>query len=372
MSFNQVTIIIPVYNVEKFVEKCMDSVVHQTYSNLQILVVNDGSKDASVEICKKYAQQDSRVRILEKENGGLSSARNYGLDYMEGDYCYFLDSDDYLELDAIERMLATMTIQASDLLVFGSDQFGISGNHWEDQKMENQVYEIENIQERIAFYSDIYYQYKIRFEVWNKLFRADIIRLHNLRFVDNYEIFAEDVCFVSYYLQHVGKVTSMDSVFHHYLVREDSIMGQANRMTKVQEFSKLITYIKDYMIQVHGQGSEMIRGYSVLGMQLMHDTYKRGTLHQVGKEVAALYEAGFGEYLREAAKDTLEQKKYVKKKYNQFEPHNRKLGTCLVEEAYLTYYGDQLLLRKLITVLIIMKRAVRWIKRKISKGGNHG
>lgn len=102
MEQDLVTTIIPVYNVEDYLEQCIDSVINQTYKNIEIILIDDGSTDNSGIICDKYGQRDQRIRVIHKENGGLSSARNTGLDIMEGKYVYFLDSDDYLALDLIE------------------------------------------------------------------------------------------------------------------------------------------------------------------------------------------------------------------------------------------------------------------------------
>lgn len=100
-----VSIIIPVYNVEEYLEQCLDSVINQTYKNLEIWLVDDGSKDSGGKICDEYKELDSRIRVIHKENGGLSSARNVALDLMKGEYVYFLDSDDFISLDLIETYI---------------------------------------------------------------------------------------------------------------------------------------------------------------------------------------------------------------------------------------------------------------------------
>lgn len=98
------SIVIPVYNVEKYLEKCLDSVINQTYDNFEVIIVNDGSTDNSESIINKYLKKDKRFKLFNKENGGLSEARNYGLKYVTGDYVIFLDSDDYLETELLEKI----------------------------------------------------------------------------------------------------------------------------------------------------------------------------------------------------------------------------------------------------------------------------
>lgn len=100
----KITVIVPVYNVENYLEKCLDSLINQTYKNLEIIVINDGSTDNSGEICQEYAQKDNRIVYIEKENGGQSEARNMGLDRMTGSYVTFVDSDDWVELDYVETL----------------------------------------------------------------------------------------------------------------------------------------------------------------------------------------------------------------------------------------------------------------------------
>ena len=114
---NKVSIIIPVYNVEKEVKSCLESAINQTYENLEILVVNDGSTDDSKEICLSLAKQDKRIIYFEKPNGGLSDARNFGLERASGDYIFFLDSDDTIEKDCIETLCSLIEENQSDIAV---------------------------------------------------------------------------------------------------------------------------------------------------------------------------------------------------------------------------------------------------------------
>lgn len=113
-----ISIVIPVYNVEKYLDRAVQSVIHQTYSNLEIILVDDGSKDSSSELCDRLALSDSRIRVIHKENGGLSSARNTGLELANGEFIAFLDSDDWFELDAIDYCLSLMLEYQADIVQF--------------------------------------------------------------------------------------------------------------------------------------------------------------------------------------------------------------------------------------------------------------
>ena len=108
MDRERISVIVPVYNVENYLARCVDSILAQTYENLEVILVNDGSKDASGRICEEYAAKDSRITVIHKENGGLSSARNAGIDAATGEYLTFVDSDDWIEQQAYEWMMAVM------------------------------------------------------------------------------------------------------------------------------------------------------------------------------------------------------------------------------------------------------------------------
>ena len=113
----KITVIVPVYNVENYLNKCLDSLINQTYKNLEIIVINDGSTDNSGTICQEYAQKDNRIVYIEKENGGLSDARNAGLDRMTGSYVTFVDSDDWIEQDYVEVLYNKLTEHQADVSV---------------------------------------------------------------------------------------------------------------------------------------------------------------------------------------------------------------------------------------------------------------
>lgn len=123
MSSPLVSVIIPVFNVEAYLKECLDSIINQTFSDIEIICIDDGSTDSSPEILREYASKDSRVIIITKENGGLSSARNAGMEATSGEYVTFLDSDDYLEIDAIQQLYDKASSEQLDMLVFCGKSF---------------------------------------------------------------------------------------------------------------------------------------------------------------------------------------------------------------------------------------------------------
>ena len=118
-----ISVIVPVYNTEKYLRKCIESILSQSYKNIELLLINDGSTDSSAEICREYLDKDKRCYYFEKENGGLSDARNYGIERAKGEYITFVDSDDFFLEEAIEKLHATALLGESDLVVGGFFHF---------------------------------------------------------------------------------------------------------------------------------------------------------------------------------------------------------------------------------------------------------
>ena len=177
----KITVIVPVYNVEHYLDKCLDSLINQTYKNLEIIVINDGSTDNSGIICQEYAQKDNRIIYIEKENGGLSDARNVGLDKMTGSYVTFIDSDDWVESDYVEVLYNKLIEYRADIAVGNyckfneSDSnfyFHISGNYFEKLYDNVSIVDCLNDSNRLLNSALIV--------AWGKIYRKEIIS--NFRF----------------------------------------------------------------------------------------------------------------------------------------------------------------------------------------------
>ena len=178
----KITVIVPVYNVENYLEKCLDSLINQTYKNLEIIVINDGSTDNSGEICQEYAQKDNRIVYIEKENGGQAEARNIGLDRMTGSYVTFVDSDDWVEVDYVETLYKKITEYQADIAV---------GNYYSFNETEGMYYfhifgdsYHEKVYDNVSIFENLYESQEMKsfalISVWGKLYKADLFK--QLRF----------------------------------------------------------------------------------------------------------------------------------------------------------------------------------------------
>ncbi len=126
----KITVIVPVYNVENYLRQCLDSIMGQTYQNFECLLINDGSPDYSADICSEYVFKDSRFRYFEKENGGVSSARNLGIEHSKGEYITFIDSDDWVDSDYLEILYNALIDENADISVSTYKRFHMADNCW--------------------------------------------------------------------------------------------------------------------------------------------------------------------------------------------------------------------------------------------------
>ena len=195
----KVSVIVPFYNVEKYIDKCLNSLVNQTLEDIEIIIVNDGSKDNSETIAKEYASKyKNKIVYLEKENGGLSDARNYAMPYATGEYIAFLDSDDYVEFDMYEQMYKKAKKENADI---------VECNFlWE--------YPNETIESKGRIYKDKYdILLNARVVAWNKLIKRELIEKTKIKFP--YGLRYEDVEFFYKLIPYINKLDIVDKAFVH-------------------------------------------------------------------------------------------------------------------------------------------------------------
>lgn len=207
----KVTILIPVYNVEQYLPQCIDSIINQTYNDLQIVLIDDGSKDGSWAVMQKYAAKDSRIEIYHQENQGVAITRNHLLEKIEGDYVLFVDSDDWIELDMVEFLIKQAEEEDAVFVtcsVVKNDTLSrIESNKKDLWNQEKAVFEFLR---HVSFNGSL----------WNKLLKSSL--LHNLAFHSGIS-YGEDALFTWQVLQRVDKVVVTDKQLYHYRMNESSI-----------------------------------------------------------------------------------------------------------------------------------------------------
>ncbi len=200
MNAGLVSVVIPVYGVEKYLDRCLESVVNQTYSDLEILLIDDGSPDGCPEICDAWAQRDSRIRVIHQENGGIGVARNTGMEEARGDYLCFFDPDDYILADTIEKAWNLMEAAQTELVVFGFQTVDTRGSCLEEfvPQTTKQVYRDGEILEYflpnlIGYDMQTGNYTKLNMSACMTFFSMDLIRRTHWRFVSEREIISEDI-----------------------------------------------------------------------------------------------------------------------------------------------------------------------------------
>ena len=225
----KLSIIVPVYNVEKYIDKCLKSLVNQTLQDIEIIVVNDGTQDKSEEKIEKYVKENpTKIKYYEKENGGLSSARNYGLEYATGEYIAFLDSDDYVETNMYEEMYNLAKKENADMVECDFIW------EWEyGKKVFDKRREYKTKEEMMK---------KPRVVAWNKIYKRKIINKYKIRFPEG--LIYEDMDFFYKLLPHLNKILYINKYFVHYIQREDSITNKQTK--KIGDIFKILDNILDY------------------------------------------------------------------------------------------------------------------------------
>lgn len=188
-STSLVSVIVPVYNGEKYIEDCIGSLINQTYHNIEIIIVNDGSTDGTMQKCEKYKREDSRIHIYDRRNHGVSAARNYGIKAAKGRYISFVDADDYVGNDFIENLVKVIPLHG--IAICGYKRL-------EDDRITAE-YKIEGSIDSKLLYKSIFTQNIIACGCWNKLFSSDVIKNNKLHFNEKLYI-GEDMVFLAEYL----------------------------------------------------------------------------------------------------------------------------------------------------------------------------
>lgn len=216
------SVIIPVYNAEGTLRRCLDSLVGQQFSNYELLLINDGSTDGSDAICREYANTYSCVRYFVKENGGVSSARNLGLEQAEGEYILFVDSDDYVSEDYFALLSHTLESNAVDLLMFGYRNFGGASTEWDTGVFCEETE--SSVAKRISF---AVCQYLFS-SLLSKAFKRQIIERDNIRFSNDLAI-GEDQAFIFTYAMHIRSIGSIEDHLYNVDVSDGNSLSRKAR-----------------------------------------------------------------------------------------------------------------------------------------------
>ena len=253
-----ISVIVPIYNAEKYLHRCINRILAQDYTDFELLLIDDGSIDNSATICDEFAKYDNRIRVFHKENGGVSSARNWGLDKAIGEYIMFVDSDDYMMSGMLEVMLSTLDSKKADLVVCGTTETG--GGYW--RPIADVDYSINQLKEN--FVSLLHTE--LLSPPWNKIYKKEIIGSN--RFSEDIS-FGEDLLFNIQNLEKCENISLIkESPFYHEKENENSLVVKFNR-NRLLDIEKVWVVVDRFSEDKEGLYSKYLRDLTVYVRQLL-------------------------------------------------------------------------------------------------------
>lgn len=241
MMNDKISVIVPIYKAEKTLERCIESIINQSYKNIEIILVNDGSPDNSSDICRAYLNKDNRIVFLEQINKGVASARNKGIEVANGKYIVFVDSDDYVDEGYIETLYKSIVEYDADLVLSGYRKVFIKSHKKQlEYSMSNKLMYIEDFLKDIFVYLD-----KMLIQTpWSKMFRKDIIDKNNIIFKEDIN-FGEDTFFIYNYLKYTNKVYNIENTNYNYVFENNNTLSTNPTGDKIEIFLSLYEKLED-------------------------------------------------------------------------------------------------------------------------------
>lgn len=304
----EISVIIPVYNVEKYLDKCLDSICNQSFRDIEIICVNDGSTDSSQNILLEYQNIDGRIRIINQENQGLGASRNNGLKEAKGKYVYFIDSDDYLDASTLERLHKNIISNKSDIALFKFKTFD-DNNNIKSRIVEFRIDEIFGDID----YSNFTFTYKdVKKHVMNTAFSA-CLKLYRKDFLDSFDDFHfpegvsfEDILFHVKVMLRASRISFVNEDFYYYRSNPNSIL---NSSANVFDIFKAIDMVEDFL-RKNGF-------YAELENEFIFFKIAQILIYKCSKDPEKYFNRTREEFLKIQIKDKSTLKKYALDGYNQ-------------------------------------------------------
>lgn len=353
-----VSVIVPIYNVEPYLRRCLDSILVQTFTDFELILIDDGSMDNCGAICDEYASADSRVKVIHQVNGGVGKARNVGLEAAVGKYIYFCDGDDYIEKDLLNDAVKAM--DGYDMVVFNIDAVDDNGHfvrcapdcHIESEKWNEMEYKSRFL--ALDYFRGFFGGYY----VICRLFKKDIINRHGVTFPEN-AVIAEDTCFNICYLLHADSIHTISGVYYHYARHHGSTMDVQKKKFNFDNNNEVG---KTILHHIHNCSTQvMLNGYyPIMYFSLMNHVILRAKSNQ---PTIGLQDIRF--ILFDELKDTtffLEQAEAFVHSKQLFLPkwYRGRINAMIILTEW-SYYVDGNKLRLIVIVIL------RWLEQAIKK-----
>ncbi|WP_194191028.1 glycosyltransferase [Clostridium chrysemydis] len=268
------SVIIPVYNIENYLEKCIDSVLKQRFKNYEIILVNDGSTDNSLKICKRYKQRYNNITLIDKKNGGLSDARNAGLKIANGEFVVFIDSDDYIDEFMFEKMINVAQKDNLDLVICDCERV------YESKEIDK-ICKCDLDSSKLYNNEELLYNYllqNIRPNAWDKLYRKSLFIENNIEFPKG--LYHEDLLTTFRIIKEVKRAKYIDEPFYKYLCREGSITTNL-KLKNLEDMSIIIKRINELFNEMNLQ-KEYVDAFNILNYNVC--SYIKNNINDEKKE----------------------------------------------------------------------------------------
>ncbi|MEY8494218.1 glycosyltransferase [Lachnospiraceae bacterium 29-91] len=256
MENKYISVIVPIYNTKKYINECLDSIVYQSYSNFQIILIDDGSTDGSGEICDEYAKRDKRIKVVHQRNMGLVNARKKGLYEAEGDYIYYVDSDDWIDKNVIEKFMSLVDTTDLDMISVGiKREYGSGKTQIDLESFESGFYNNEEIREKLIPHlisTDKFFEWGQHLTYWHYLIKKKLLQKNLIKVNDQIRM-AEDVACVYPCILDSNNIYINCGVYYHYRQRSDS-MKWTQRPDEYVNLQKVYHVLKDkFLVQKEKQ-----------------------------------------------------------------------------------------------------------------------
>ncbi|WP_312482565.1 glycosyltransferase [Sphingobacterium multivorum] len=253
----KISVIVAVYNIVDYIDQCVESIVNQTYKNIEIILVNDGSTDASLSKLLYWKEIDSRITVIDKANGGLSSARNAGMENVSGDYVSFIDGDDWIDLSLFEKLTHVIKPD-TDMIVFPFIKFF---------NKERMIYSSFASK---TFKSGADFMEGKEFDVmaWNKLYKLSILKEHRARFIEG--LLHEDITFTIPLVLICKNIISIDSVFYYYRQNRENAITTVFKEKNIHDILYSIRFLIDHSKVVYGGRNKVLNNRIALELKSLH------------------------------------------------------------------------------------------------------
>lgn len=244
-----VSVIVPVYNVEKYLDRCVKSILGQTYKNIEIILIDDGSTDMSGELCEKYASEDKRIKVIHKENKGLVSARKTGVNAATGTYVAYVDSDDWIDKTMYEELVKEIVQHNADIVTSGLYREYHESTVVEFDHLPEGIYERELIENKIfpeLIFTGNFFESGINIHLYNKLYKRELVRRNQLN-VDSQIRVGDDAALVYPCIMDANKIVITHKSFYHYCIRQNSVMSTGYK-NEISGYKKIYNVIKKKIV----------------------------------------------------------------------------------------------------------------------------